>query len=360
MASTKNKKNNNKKTTTQKKKTTNTKKNTNTKVNSTSKKNNTTKKSTITTQKQVKQEKNIDIKKYLNIVKDFFSNLKKKFKSLSKPVRVVLICLFICIVIIGVEALLVLSHKRQLENSQVFYERYTGVAVDNTSAVVSGITDIKETMFDTNVKDNSRGIITKYDNKGNIEFQSTYENGIATAFNDVITVDDGYIAVGSGIFSEEEKNNEGQEAIIIKYSKDGEIVWEKYYHVLTNTSFSKVIEVSDGYVAVGQSIYANLEVGNHTTGGAIIVKYDFNGNEVWHANHGGTKSGNFNDVVEVNGSLYAVGKDATDWGNLVKYSKDGKYEWHKNYSYTDGSGFMGIAYNNNNLYVVGSKKNNRP
>jgi len=358
MATSKTKKNNNKKkpTNTNKKKTTNTAKTTKSKVNSVSNKNNTTKKSSVTTQKTVKQESTLDIKKYFSKIKEFFSNLKKKYKKLPTYTKIILISLCVCIVIIVVEGLLVLSHKRQLENSQVFYERYTGVSVDSTSAVISGTTDIKETMFDTNIKDNSRGIITKYDNKGNIEFQNTYEKGIATAFNSVITVEDGYIVVGSGIFSEEEKNNEGQEAIIIKYSKDGEIVWEKYYHVLTNTIFNKVIEVSDGYIAVGQSIYANLEVGNHTTGGAIIVKYDFNGNEVWHNNHGGTKSGNFNDVVEVNGSLYAVGKDGTDWGNLVKFTKDGKYEWHKNYSYTDGSGFMGITSLGDYLYVVGSKK----
>jgi len=68
------------------------------------------------------------------------------------------------------------------------------------------------------------------------------------------------------------------------------------------------------------------------------------------------KSGNFNDIVEVNNDLYVVGKDATDSANIVKYDKDGKYIWHKNYSYTDGIGFTGISYLDNKLYVVGSKK----
>lgn len=370
MASEKVKKSSNKSTSkkTSTKKSTNAKKNTSIKKKTVSKKvvitkTNEVKKVDTTIKKPIKKvettnnkEFNFDIKKIQKSIKDFFKNIKTKFKNLSKPVKIVLIVLVICILIIGIEGLLVLSHKRQIENSQVFYERYNGVSIDGDSVIVAGITDIKETMFDTNIKDNSRGKIIKYDNKGNIEFQTIYEHGIATAFNSVITVEDGYIAVGTGIFSEEEKNNEGQEAIIVKFTKDGEIVWEKYYHVLANTSFSKVIKVEDGYIAVGQSIHANMEVGNQTTGGAIIVKYDFNGNEVWHNNHGGTKSGNFNDVVEVEGSLYAVGKDGTDWGNIVKFSKDGKYEWHKNYSYTDGSGFMGVSYSNGYLYVVGSKK----
>ena len=73
--------------------------------------------------------------------------------------------------------------------------------------------------------------------------------------------------------------------MIIKYDKDGNIVWEKFYHVVTYTRFNKVIETSDGYVAIGQSIYANMEMGNNTTGGGIIVKYDKDGNEIWHNNH---------------------------------------------------------------------------
>ena len=68
------------------------------------------------------------------------------------------------------------------------------------------------------------------------------------------------------------------------------------------------------------------------------------------------KSGNFNDIVEVDGNFYVVGKDATDSANIIKYDKDGKYQWHKNYSYTDGIGFTGITYYDNSLYVVGSKK----
>ena len=356
-----------------KKKNTNTSKNSSTKKVTTNKKSNnnksTPKNREIVTEKvieepivsvkeEVKEEKPKKKKEESKIVKlnKNINSVKSKYKKLDTSYKVLLGAIIVCTIILALEGIMVLSHKKQVNDHKIFYDRYNSVALDGNNIVVVGTTDIKETEEEDNIKDNARGKITKYDNKGHIDFQKIYSNGIATAFNSVITEDDGYIVVGTGIFSKEEKETEGQEAVILKYSKEGELVWEKFYRVITNTSFSKVIKVSDGYVAVGQSIYANMEVGNHATGGAIIVKYDFNGNEVWHNNHGGSKSGNFNDVVEVNGDLYAVGKDATDWGNIVKYDKNGKYKWHKNYAYTDGNGFMGIAYQDNALYVVGSKK----
>ena len=97
-------------------------------------------------------------------------------------------------------------------------------------------------------------------------------------------------------------------------------------------------------------------MGNHTTGGGIIVKYGFDGKEQWHNNHGGTKSGSFNDIVKVGSDFYVVGKDGVDSANIVKFDKSGKYLWHKNYRYTDSLGFTGIVYEDNGLYVVGSKK----
>ena len=344
--------------TTAKKKTNTPKKNTTTVKKSTVVNKTNEKKSYVKTQKISIEENKVlvELKNILNTIKKFFKSLKDKYNKTDKYIKWLINVSIVCVLFLIVIGIMALTQKKYYESKTVFYDSYNGVVVDNSNAVVVGTTDVKETIFDTNVKDNSHGKITKYDYKGNIEFQNIHDKGYATAFNSVISVEDGYIVVGTGVFSEEEKNNEGKEALIIKYDKDGEIVWEKFYHVLTDTSFKKVIEVEDGYVAVGQSIYANLEVGNHTTGGAIIVKYDKEGNEIWHNNHGGTKSGNFNDVVSVNGEYYAVGKDGTDWGNIVKFDKNGKYLWHKNYSYTDGTGLQGIAYNDGYLYVVGSKK----
>ena len=365
------KKNNNSKT---KKNTVNTKKkNTNVKVTS---KKNTNKKVTNTTVTKKKVDKTAKIENKVVSKKEVViekSNIKQEFESLKKIflnkkkelikwfhnspkcIKYLVLVSIICFFIILVEGIILVSQHTILKDA-VHHDSYTSVISDDGSIVVVGNSDFKNDSL-TKYKHNSHGKIIKYTLNGDIVFEKVYDKGIATTFNSIISIVDGYIVVGTGIFSEEEKKNEGKEAFILKYDKDGELLWEKFYQVLTDTSFNKVKETSDGYIVVGQSIYANNELGNHTTGGAIIVKYDKEGNELWHNNHGGTKSGNFTDfVVTSDNSIYAVGKDGADYANLVKFSADGEYLWHKNYGYTDSFGFGGVAYLDNYLYAVGSKK----
>lgn len=318
---------------------------------------------------EVKEEKKVEVKKNnqpislsgeLKILKKNFRNMRKewkiKFKKMSGPSKALIIVLIVCSIILILEGLVFSLYNSASNNSTVFHDSYNGIAVDSTGIIVVGNSDFRYSKINEYTKGNARGKLIKYKANGDLVFEKVYEKGIATSFNSIISVSDGYVVVGTGIFSKEEKENEGREAFIIKYDKEGNIIWEKFYSVITNTSFNKVKEVGDGYIAVGQSIYANMELGNHTTGGGIIVKYSKDGNELWHNNHGGTKSGNFNDLAIVNGDIYVVGKDGSDSANLVKFNSEGKYQWHKNYSYTDGFGFGGIAYLDNYLYVVGSKK----
>ena len=300
-----------------------------------------------------KNNKSKDIK-----IKDSKKNVLKNSTPLlsKKSKKWLIIVAVICLVVILLELGYFIYSKVLTDSRKVYYDSLNALIIDNTDVVAVGSSNFKYSKYNSYTNGLEKAKLVKYDQNGKIIFEKMYKNGINTTFSSVANTDDGYIVVGSGVFSKEEQESEAREAFIIKYDKDGNIIWEKYYQVVTNTRFNKVIVVDDGYVAIGQSIYANMEMGNHTTGGGIIVKYDLDGNEIWHNNHGGMKSGNFNDIVQVNGDYYVVGKDATDSANLVKFSSSGQYLWHKNYSYTDSLGFSGIAYLDNYLYVVGSKK----
>ena len=363
------KSNSKKKSTAVTKKNTASKKTTNTKT--VSKKNNITKKNVEKVETKLEEkdtsfeEKNTQTTEsnlaleFASLKKLFMEKKKeliKKYKSLSKPIKTLVTVFFICSIILIIEGIIFAAGQKVVDKHTVFHDSYSAITIDDGNIVVVGNSDFKYSKLNTYTKGNARGKLIKYNNAGEIIFEKVYERGLATSFNSVITVSDGYIVVGTGIFSEEEKENEGKEAFIIKYDKEGALVWEKFYQVLTDTSFNKVKETPDGYIVVGQSIYANMELGNHTTGGGIIVKYDRDGNELWHNNHGGSKSGNFNDLAIVNNDIYVVGKDGADSANIVKFSSNGEYQWHKNYSYTDSFGFGGVAYLDNYLFVVGSKK----
>lgn len=318
----------------------------------------------------IKQSKNKKVdnkhsinKNSKNISKNNKNSIKnKKKKGVKSPLisnnykKYLIIVAIICGVVILLEFSYFLYQKIVFDNSNTYYDSLNALVVDNSDIIAVGSSNFKYSKYNDYANGLEKAKLIKYDYSGKVIFEKMYDKGINTTFSSILNTDDGYIVVGSGEFSKEEQEAEGREAFIIKFDKDGNIVWEKYYQVVTNTRFNKVIATNDGYVAIGQSIYANMEMGNHTTGGGIIVKYDLDGNEIWCNNHGGMKSGNFNDIVEVNGDFYVVGKDATDSANLVKFNANGEYQWHKNYSYTDSIGFSGIAYLDNYLYVVGSKK----
>ncbi len=154
-----------------------------------------------------------------------------------------------------------------------------------------------------------------------------------------------------------QENEEGtRSAIIVKYSNEGEIIGEKRFQVLGNSKFTNVYVENDGYVVVGQSIYENMTLGLSEDGGAFIIKYDKELNEVWRSNYGGSKSGIYNDVIRVGDYYYTVGKDATRVGIISKYTLDGQRVVTTNYEYTDTLGFTSLVALNDNIYTVGSKK----
>lgn len=270
--------------------------------------------------------------------------------------KILIIIVAICSAIILIEGALFLYIRNQQEKKVTYYDAYQMVLPTQEGYVAVGSSDFKKSKKNPYTDGIEKGKLVAYKKDGTIQFEIQYDRGIASTFTSVLVLEDGYLVTGSGEFSDYQRENNLRDAFLIKYDQNGKKVWEKFYGVLSNTRFNKVIAVADGFVVIGQSLYENMEVGNHTTGGGIIVKYDFEGNEVWHNNHGGNKSGNFNGIVEVDGNFYVVGKDAKDSGNLIKFDQNGKYVWHKNYSYTDSTGFQDVVYSNQRLYVVGSKK----
>lgn len=314
------------------------------------------KKNTNTTKKVIVKQKNEP-----KIVKDStkkVTNKQKKhinIKKIPSNIKIIIILAIICVLVLGIEGVYLLLNRNNNNSNVVYNDVFNSTAVDGNKFVVAGASDFHYSKLNSE-NENTRGRLIKYDLNGKVLFEVIYEKGLSSSFNYVLNVWDGYIVVGTGIFSKEEKEAGGKEAFIIKYDKKGEIIWEKFCKPLTDSSFNKVIEVSDGFIAIGQSIYANMELGNDPNGGGIIVKYDKDGNELWRSFHGGTKSGNFNDIVQVGKDFYVVGKDGADAANIVKFNSKGEYQWHKNYKYTDSFGFGGMIYYNNSLYVVGSKK----
>ena len=170
-------------------------------------------------------------------------------------------------------------------------------------------------------KGRGNAIIVKYDNSGNVVWKKNFgENGVYSYwYSSVTIVSDGIIVVGG--YTGELFSN----AIIVKYNKDGNMVWKKdfgengeYYY-----GYSSVITVSDGIVTVGYNTWNTIDSHKSIT---IIVKYDNNGNIVWKKDFGENDYDFYSSVTKVSDGIVAVGTI------IVKYDNNGNIVWKK----TDG------------------------
>ena len=209
--------------------------------------------------------------------------------------------------------------------------------------------------------------IVKYDKDMNILWEKSFDNKYDATFYDVLKVSDGYLAVGSYVSKYEQIEVNTRDALLVKYDLNGKMLWHKDYSVLSDTEFYKIIDDgNDNYVVIGQSIYENMEMGTHYTGGGIIVRYDKDGNLLAHNNYGGNKSGSFSDIIKVNDGYIVCGKDGLNYGILVKFKNDfdrdekdinlitKKVLWQRTYSNTDQIGFSGMTLIDDTIYVVGA------
>ena len=147
--------------------------------------------------------------------------------------------------------------------------------------------------------------------------------------------------------------SEGYDAMMIKYNLDSVVEWTKVISGTNSESIEKIFETSDGgYIAGGyfQST-ANFENGITLTSNgskdALIVKYTSEGNVEWAKSFGGTAEDSISAVSETSDGGYIVGgyfksssvdlesgvtlknknTDQTEDGIIVKYNNKGTIEW---------------------------------
>jgi len=185
------------------------------------------------------------------------------------------------------------------------------------------------------IQSTSDAIIVKYNNDGGIDWDKKFGGNESyfdsnDCFNNITVDSDGNIIVagysdynsfGGGDWLHVEGNGR-KDAIIVKYKTNGDILWKKHFGGSDYDEYSAVTAVSDGYVAVGNSlIYGNDEYdwkGILSKGGvdATIVKYDKKSDVVWKKTFGGNDADYYNSVVEKSNEIVVVGRSGyTSFGN---------------------------------------------
>ena len=204
-------------------------------------------------------------------------------------------------------------------------------------------------------------IIVKYNPDGEVVWNKNFGSAGYDYYNSITVVSDG-IVVGGRSESNSFGNNDwsgvegkgGVDAIIVKYNPIGEVVWKKNFGGEGYDGFTSVTAVSDGIIAVGNSVINNAGgtgdwAGYQGNGGsdAIIVKYNQDGEVVGKNNFGGNDADLFTSTITVSNGIIVVGHSGAnsfgthDWAGIsgkgctdaviVKYSTQEDF-------FSDGSG----------------------
>lgn len=275
--------------------------------------------------------------------------MSKKQKRIYKTIIISLAALLtIEIIYFGVK----IYHSRKVST---FYDVINSAIIkDNNNYVGAGFSDYRYSKFNKYDKGYEKATIIKVKNNKVIKEVGLIK-GYNARYNDIIETDDGYIAVGK-IEMTKEQNKEGMsEGLIVKYDKNFKVVWRQNLSILEKTELNKVKLDGNDIVVVGSSIYSDGYIGNHTTGGAILLKYDNNGKEKLRVNYGGPYTGSFNDLIIEKDSYVVAGLGKSNSGILLKYDKDGKKLATGSFGYTDKTGINAIAKMGDN-YVAATTK----
>lgn len=109
-------------------------------------------------------------------------------------------------------------------------------------------------------------------------------NGTTAFAANAVTADGGVVSVGTSVLRTT-NGNTGFSAVIVKYNEKGEMVWKDRITADRSTTFDDVAVLSDGsIIAVGYTIGKDLDDSiykSKNTVEAIMVKYSANGQKVW-------------------------------------------------------------------------------
>lgn len=239
----------------------------------------------------------------------------------------------------------------------IFY----GVAIATDGYIAVGTSSSTDTDLTGLNKGGQDSIIVKYDTSGNILWKKDFGGANDDVFYGVDIDTDSYAVVGTSFSTNVDLTglNDGYEdGIIVKYDTSGNIIWKKNFGGNDYDGFNDVVVVSDGYITVGDSESNTNDVSGLNKGGddAVIVKYDKSGNVVWNNNYGGSYDDRFVGLVATTMGLFPVGWSQTSssmsFSTVVSYSLDGEFIWEKSYLSSNGGDMFCAIDDVSNGYVI--------
>lgn len=204
-------------------------------------------------------------------------------------------------------------------------------------------------------------VIAKYSKSGSLVWEKYFGNTDSTAFKGVEVAKDRIYAVGL---------DQKDMGILACFQLDGQYSWHKEYLYTDDLGLSDVYYFKNNlYVVGGKKVLGSElvdEERNTSNTDALLLKYSLEGDLLFEKTFGGSNLEHYNSLTAYGNNLYVVGySNSTDSGLkiftdgvkkagiFVKYDLDGEMEKKTVYGGSNDDNLTGIVTDNSNLYITG-------
>lgn len=159
------------------------------------------------------------------------------------------------------------------------------VSVDTVyNDVTSGKILVGKVFTEPKLQDNKDCYILKLDRSNKISWGKMFEDSKINKFNKIINVSPNeYCLIASAY-----RNSEWTDGLIIKFTAEGDIIWKEFYGSSHIDDFKDVISINDGELIVlaevsnsDGDVEAPITINNPLNKDLVILKYDKDGKILW-------------------------------------------------------------------------------
>ena len=204
-------------------------------------------------------------------------------------------------------------------------------------------------------------VIVKYSKSGSLVWKKYFGNTDSTAFKGVEVAKDRIYAVGL---------DQKDMGILACFQLDGQYSWHKEYLYTDDLGLSDIYYFKNNLYVVGGKKVLDSELvdeeRNTSNTDALLLKYSLEGDLLFEKTFGGSNLEHYNSLTAYGNNLYVVGySNSTDSGLkiftdgvkkagiFVKYDLDGEMEKKTVYGGSNDDNLTGIVTDNSNLYITG-------
>ena len=256
--------------------------------------------------------------------------------------------------------------KYDKDGNILWEKKYENVGSFKDIALTS---DNEYVVHGSNMNDEDNAFIAKIDESGNVIWEKIHdENNEFTSL--LVTKNNEVIVAGSLYISD----TGTRDAVIIKYDKDGNLLWERKFGGSKSDVFRSIaLTNEESILGVGYSNSTDIDGLSNKGNDAIIVKYDKDGNILWKKNYGDSGSDSFNSLfILKDGSFVTVGYSTSKkigdldlnlkcsiWNGcddalIVKFNKDGELQWQDGHGGDGYDSYSDVTLIDDDIIAVGA------